>query len=62
LTEAERASLGNHLGPLAFGFEWLVTLIKLFAMAVLLVGLALLIGAFVGGAMSLKKGDPGGTA
>jgi uncharacterized membrane protein len=57
LTEAERASLGHHLGSLAVGFEWLVTLIELFAIAVLLVGLARFIGAFVGGAAFQLEGS-----
>jgi uncharacterized membrane protein len=50
LTEAERTSLGHHLGPFAVGFEWLVTLIELFAIVVLLAGLVRFVKAFVGGA------------
>jgi len=50
MTDAERTSLGHHLGPIAIGFEWLVTLIELFAIVVLLVGLTRFLRVFVGGA------------
>lgn len=44
-------SLSDHLGPLTPAFQWLVVLIELFAIAVLLLGLARFAAAFLSGEM-----------
>ena len=42
-------SLSDHLGPLTPGFEWLVVVIELFAIAILLLGLLRFAKDFVSG-------------
>jgi uncharacterized membrane protein len=42
-------SLIDHLGPVAIGFEWLVSLVELFAIAILVIGLVRFAAAFAGG-------------
>ncbi|CAN5617563.1 hypothetical protein BH23PSE1_BH23PSE1_10100 [soil metagenome] len=43
------SSLSDHLGPVAIGFEWLVLLIELFAILILLIGLARFLRDFLSG-------------
>jgi uncharacterized membrane protein len=49
LTQSRPFSLVDHLGPVAVGFEWLVSLIELLAIAILVIGLVRFAAAFAGG-------------
>jgi uncharacterized membrane protein len=49
LTQSRPFSLVDHLGPAAVGFEWLVSLIELFAIVILVIGLVRFAANFVGG-------------
>lgn len=42
-------SLSDHLGPLTPAFQWLVVVIEMFAIAILLLGLARFAAAFLSG-------------
>ncbi|MFC3631721.1 DUF1622 domain-containing protein [Paracoccus angustae] len=47
-------SLSDHLGPLTPAFEWLVVVIELFAIAILLLGLAQFARAFASGEITRR--------
>jgi uncharacterized membrane protein len=56
VSEGAAFSLGSHLGRAIVPFEWLVVMVELFAIAILLIGLARFLWGFVSGE-SLRR-DP----
>jgi uncharacterized membrane protein len=54
LNQSRPFSLVDHLGPVAVGFEWLVSLVELFAIAILVIGLLRFAAPFAGGEVFRK--------